>query len=369
MIFTDHSLVQPITRRKANGIDEVQATLEASGMLLANTTVLASQDLLRRKIFSVTGDVRSRQRRKSWKYRVRGLQLYASVPQEAPSDVQHPLLKISLRNNAYKVRQDAVCRHNSSHAAFSLEQAKGHPLIIDLRKTCVVSAVSTQGRHPLTRKYPHVSYTHDEGWVVEGRPDWNPKERYKGPFYTVLAPASPNDPKATHVEQFVHKYELQWRSDGSHCWHSLGTFRGNSDCCTEVAHILERHPAVSKGGLICRYLRVLPLDSSGGGAMRVGVYGCSRDEAPQPRCSSCEPDTDSNDDSPASITYTLRTSATERFNQHFCNDGSGHQRCRCTYCLPKRWTHTRRTEVRRQAREEGHDVRRAFGVVKAMLEK
>lgn len=91
---------------------------------------------------------------------------------------------------------------------------------------------------------------------------------YKGPLWMVL------DLREDTDLEWVKSYELFWRSGGGRTWNALGTFKGNKDATTEVAHLLT---GISNQGIRCQYLRFVPLECEGGGAMRVGIYG----EAPK----------------------------------------------------------------------------------------
>jgi len=113
-------------------------------------------------------------------------------------------------------------------------------LEVDLGATCQVTWVSTQGR------FPPVAHTDEETGmraIREGTP---------------------------LLRNWVTSYELSCRTDSGREWAVLGTFKGNSDMTTEVAHELER---AEKASLQCRYLRFRPLTYEGLPAMRVGVYG------------------------------------------------------------------------------------------------
>jgi len=118
---------------------------------------------------------------------------------------------------------------------------------------------------------------------VEGHPWWSLARdgKYEGPFWNVLALHDPHtlanrDPARDHSvprerweneSQWVARYELSVRSDGERGWRCLGTFRGNEDATSEVAHSLRAL------GVSARYLRFHPIEGVGGGAMRVGIYG------------------------------------------------------------------------------------------------
>ena len=105
------------------------------------------------------------------------------------------------------------------------------------------------------------------------QPSHVPGTRYKGPFYQVRMEASlPEGGRlgaGYHEPMYVRRYELFWRADGGRRWHPLGAFEGNSEEMSEVAHSF----AAVRGGLRARDLRVVPLETEGGGGFRVGVYG------------------------------------------------------------------------------------------------
>jgi len=116
----------------------------------------------------------------------------------------------------------------------------GSFLEVDLGETCQVTWVSTQGR------FPPIAKTDEETGMRAIR-DGTPLFR-----------------------NWVTSYELSYRTESGREWAVLGTFKGNSDMTTEVAHELER---AEKASLQCRYLRFRPLTYEGLPAMRVGVYG------------------------------------------------------------------------------------------------
>jgi hypothetical protein len=161
-------------------------------------------------------------------------------------------------------------------------QSNGKVLEVDIGRTELITELSTQGASPIVRRYPHVTYypPGTNNIVVEGFPDWNPKERYKGPFWNVLVDDSTrnlygtySDPRAKLL-RYVRKYEILWREDSGRQWNSLGTFNGNDDTTTEKVHSFHHLP---DGGLTCRYIRIVPLDCVNGGALRLGLYGRGND--------------------------------------------------------------------------------------------
>ena len=373
-VLERESLAPLQRRRTADGLQVVTANLAPVAAILPDPKVAAHAQNMMHNIYTVVGDVRlacSSRRRRSWRYRVRGLKLWAVLPSQPPEAVSDAnrhgttprLLPARLHCQTCKVSQNAIVRTNASGCAFSVEAARGRPLNIDLGQSCRISALSTQGRHPATRSYPYVTKDVREGWQLEGQPNWDPNERYGGPQWTVLLTeqdrAGQQNPYLT--PQWVAKYELFWRADCGREWHSLGSCVGNSDATTEVAHPLEH---ALKGGLVCRYLRLVPLECEGGGALRVGVYGEPiADQSPSHRSrrggglgrtSRLRPSAD--DELPEGISYTL-TLPSESFNRKFCLDGSGQKGCRCSYCLGDNGLSRsgRRLRLRLEARAEADD--------------
>eukprot|EP00957_Ditylum_brightwellii_P008589 651377-Ditylum_brightwellii.AAC.1 len=150
----------------------------------------------------------------------------------------------------------------------------GHPVLeIDFGETRVVTAVSTQGEKPPVRTYPSVTYYNSRGnrlprgqCKVEGHLH---DGKYEGPFWKVY------DPDIRHCDgsvtrynlKWVQKYELFWRADRGRQWNTLGVFDANDDTTTEKIHMLTGFQGGE--GLLCRYLRFLPIDCENGGAMRI----------------------------------------------------------------------------------------------------
>lgn len=390
-LLSTRSLALPLTRKSADGKIVQTVKLEARGLILPDARVATEQQQLKREIYTVTGDVRGSRpgrKRRSWRWRLRGLKLHATVPHAAPEKILDPLLPMRLTCPSYvgKAPQSAIVRTDHVHAAFYCAFSGGRPLEIDLGHNCRVSAVSTQGRHPATRRYPHTSHSKEEGWVVEGQPDWDPSKPYRGPFWTVIA--TENDRKGTNgghpaqmlQPQFVTRYQLLWRADGTRCpWHSLGEFQGNTDECSEVAHMLAHHAGVGKEGLVCRHLRIIPLHSQGGGALRVGVYGVPVDVhgkrrvglGDQRATATATTATATHDEEyDETVKYTI-TAPGASYNSRFCNSGSSGMwlKCNCSWCRGDMFKPSvRRRAQRQQAAEEVRDLRRAFDLVKVELE-
>ena len=377
--LSEHAIQPPATRRTSDGLVLTTARLSVTGVLLPDDHKEAALRLAAESaIYSVTGDAKPgkrNRRRASWRFRVHGLTLYARPPTQPPDFCMENglmLLPARLTCRACLVPQSAVVRVDKPQSAFSVGQAYGRPLDIDLGGPCLVAGLSTQGRHPATRRYPYVTYDDRFGWCVEGQPDWDPAERYRGPYYNVLLTESDRQrARATRrddfiVEQWVCRYQLLWRADHGHAWNDLGTFEGNGDATSEVVARLDRLASGKSGGLVCRYLRLVPLVSKGGGALRVGVYGrrvqdmktvaapketARRSEAWAEgwECEICA-------DDETEVTYTL-TEPREAFNAHFGSDGSRGSGCGCSYC--RQPANGSRQRQRRAAAEEAGCLVRA----------
>ena len=257
----------PSSMKLSNGKVETQYQLLPEGVLLPDPAVAAAEHRLSTHLYEIK------------RHRP---QLEAVFPTDPPEGVTSPLLKATLKCRGMHVPQSAIVRVNQHASRFDVARAQGKPLEIDLGTSCAISAFSTMGRHPSTRLYPRVSCDRVPGgsvssfsWSVEDGdylPGHTPGAKYNGPYWTVrderLADGSPH----TNTPAWVSRYELWWRADGGRQWHRLGCFVGNADDVSEVAHSLSEL-APGRRGLVARYLRIVPLESEGGGAMRVGVYG------------------------------------------------------------------------------------------------
>lgn len=232
-----------------------------------------------------------------------------------------------------------VIRSDNPRAAFDVESAGGVGakkafVEVDLGENCEISDFSTQGRHPPTRQYPSIRHErrsaramHVGGEVsdtanrlvyeVEGRADWNLATHglYEGPFWQVLSLRDERFHEQLalkrwrEVLQWVTRYELLVRKSGGRGWRSLGIFRGNADATSEVAHSLR----MFKGGVTARYVRFRPIETVGGGAMRVGVYGRRQGTDGSPTrlrhgSGAANPDADG----PDLITYVLKETPKSR---------------------------------------------------------
>ena len=264
-----HSVGVPSMRKLKDGRLETCYHLQPAALLLPDPAVAAAEEQLITCIYEI-----KRHQPKLW----------ARVPTEPPESVTKPALKATLHCAGCRVPQTATVRCNQPSAFWDVARAGGEPLTLDLGSSCLISTISTQGRHPATRRYPRVERDYDtKQWRVEDSEylrAHTPHTQYKGPWYTVRASPAEKDGFsgcAGHEPAWVRRYELLWRADGGRAWHSLGVFAGNADETTEVAHAFSTLKGAGStragGGLCARYLRFKPLDCEGGGAMRVGVYG------------------------------------------------------------------------------------------------
>ena len=269
-VLAKHSVTPPCERKLSDGRVATCYRLEPTHSFMPDAPVAAAESALRTRIYEIR-----RHRPKLWR----------TLTTAPPDDVKAPLLKARLHcagcfGSAAHQLMNAVVRCNDSDAAWRISRSFGKPLDIDLGTTCRIDAFATQGRAPATRIYPHVGYdplmgehTVEDAEYLTKAPGGK-SVRYGGPWWRVLS--TPYDglpswkPGAYHEPAWCSRYELLWRAAGGRQWNSLGRFDGNSDETTEVAHSFTN---VGGGGLRARYLRVVPLECVGGGAMRVGVYG------------------------------------------------------------------------------------------------
>mmetsp|Transcript_29259 Transcript_29259/g.70114 ORF Transcript_29259/g.70114 Transcript_29259/m.70114 type:complete len:472 (+) Transcript_29259:1-1416(+) len=302
-LLEEHSVAAPQQRMLANGSLETSYLLEPVGEFLPSTAVASAQHELKYHIHRI-------QRHKP--------KLWVKLATDPPEGVSAPQLKTLLRCRACKVPQEAVVRCNRTGSAWDVASAAGHPLDIDLGATCDIAHFSTQGRHPLTRLYPHVSMNPEtKRFRVEDEEhnafSIKPGRRYQGPWWTVKCEKGDVGQKEYPAQwlepQWVSKYELWARGEEQRSvWTCVGVFAGNEDATSELAHSF----AHMRGGLRARYLRVRALETVGGGALRVGVYGTLAPHAKHTssgrpvRAALGKPTTGDATDSGV-ITYTLTT--------------------------------------------------------------
>lgn len=310
--LAEYSVGVPSVRKLKNGQLETCYHLQPTHALLPDPAVAAAEDKLASHIHEIR-----RHKPKLW----------AIVPTEPPETVRKPLLKAVLQCIGNRVPQTATVRCNQPSAFWNVSTCNGHPLTLDLGSTCLISAISTQGRHPATRRYPHVyKDSHDGQWKAEDAEYRHSASvgQYQGPWFTVRTTAdTPTgwcNSQSYHTPAWVSRYELLWRADGGRQWHSLGIFVGNGDEMSEVTHAF----GTIKGGLRARYLRVRPLECEGGGAIRVGVYGertiDKREAARRVGRSMNAGDTEG----AGLVQYKLTTAPPgEQKARHFVTDGNG----------------------------------------------
>eukprot|EP00966_Prymnesium_polylepis_P196872 4561950-Prymnesium_polylepis.1 len=230
--------------------------------------------------------------------------LVTTAPTEAPEQTEKSTMLVPrvANDRSGKHALAPLARANDPKAAFDVEASGGLGgkrayLEIDLGCDCQLSHISTQGRHPPTRQYPRVHSRRAwhravagahadraaetiEEYRGEGLPWWDSVRhgQYEGPFWQVLSlgdkechPECHPSPRQRWQEelQWVTRYDVWVRQEGERGWRSLGSFRGNEDTTTEVAHSLHTL------SVSARYVRFRPTEAVGGGAMRVGIYGCT----------------------------------------------------------------------------------------------
>jgi len=185
-----------------------------------------------------------------------------------------------------------------------------------------------------------------DSYSVEGR-SWNLLTNgiYPGPFWDVLdlkgdqlnRHGQPFPPSMRWL-QWVGKYQLLYREDGGRTWHTLGVLPGNVDATGEVTHDVR--------GLRARYLRFVPLEVTGGGAMRIGVFGTAcASMAARGAAALGGRGVSGGDDPPEPITYTLRTCPTSvntKYTYHAGHTYNGGRK--------RQWWYVRHGLVRRAAR-------------------
>jgi len=198
---------------------------------------------------------------------------------ETPANVYGQRLSWKWRNRpqlwCYRTQRERPDVHGALHwsvvdGPFLPHKHERSYLEIDFGQTKTVTAVSTQGSVTAFRQYPSVRFDYERKvWIVEGNFQ---DSQYNGQYWNVIEPSEISNLR------WVRSYELFGRSEGGREWTSFGIFRGNNDSTTEVAH------AFPFPGVVCRYLRFVPLECENGGAMRLAVYGENGDDCCAKRC-------------------------------------------------------------------------------------
>ena len=274
--------------------------------------------------------------------------LFAVPPTAAPEAVTRGKLLVPVRVGDCRNGRGLPLVRRPDAAAWDVARHGGvgaAQLDVDLGADCDISHVATQGRPPPTRVYPRVRrerrriradllgarHNHNSGlgrraqrtalaqrheelgegesgdcyWVEGRRWDLLKHGQYSGPFWDVLdlkgdeercrRTGRPYTP-AERWLQWVGRYELKYRVAGGRHWYSLGIFKGNVDVTGEAVHDVR--------GLRARYLRWVPLEVEGLGALRVGVYGMTSAAAALVGSAA---GAESGEEAPDPIRYTLRT--------------------------------------------------------------
>jgi len=163
-------------------------------------------------------------------------------------------------------KRDGSRGRSSNPAGNPAGKASRH-LDIDLGAERAVVAFSTQGAPPPTRSYPAVC-AHRRS-VEDDLFPYTRAAQHRHPTWTVVDACQESLAPRQKLLRWVKKYELFWRGDSGRAWHSLGVLAGNTETTSEKTHDL----AKVLPGLVCRYLRVVPLEAENGGALRVQVFG------------------------------------------------------------------------------------------------
>lgn len=369
-LLHDNAVRPPLIKKKADGTVETTYQLEPLVEEVVNSA--ADEEVIdprRRPAFSWTDGklytLRNGKRPTLW-----------AVPPTAPPEeitLRTKLITPVRMGDGRNTRCFPLVRRTGT-TAWDVTQHGGigtAKLDIDLGADCLITHVSTQGRQPPTRVYPEVrrerrqlkadllGLRHSAGlgrraqrtlaaerreadvdagasadlyWVEGRRWDLLKLGQYPGPYWDVLNLRGDEErckrtgrPYLPHERwlQWVSKYEIRYRLDGGRQWHLLGLYKGNDDATSEVAHDVR--------GLRARYLRIVPLEAVGMGAMRVGVYGHTA--ATAAAADALGGGGEGGDgEAPEPIAYTLRT---------------------CPPSVNTRWTHCERYTYRGGSRRRG----------------
>jgi hypothetical protein len=196
-------------------------------------------------------------------------------PDEAPPPgvpegsylLQHNAVRISAtgtNGTCRNLRRATVHRSNDHEACAwtprDVQTRQPEYLQLDLGEECYVSHVSTRGRFPRSEQYPTSAQL--DGWGGWGAIPREARVRVRAGVPSTA---------------WTCKYQLFARRDGGRTWDLIGTFQGNTDGTTEVAHSLAQLVGGrgETSGLRCRALRFVPVEASAGGvaALRIGAYG------------------------------------------------------------------------------------------------
>lgn len=343
-LLHEHAIAPPLVVKKSDG--SVETTFQLEPLVEEVRGKDADDDVADR---ARRGKAKARTDGKLYKLNGKRPTLFAVPPTAPPEEITRGKLLLPVRMGDSRSSRNFPIVRRPGGAAWDVTQhgrVGVARLDVDLGSDCLLSHVSTQGRPPPTRVYPQVSRERrtlrsdlfgqrqsrmsalgrraqrtverwrreeeqaDEAvgdfyWVEGRRWDLLKHGQYPGPFWDVLnlrgdeercrRTGRPYLPSERWL-QWVSKYELQYRVDGGRRWHSLGVMKGNADATSEVAHDMR--------GLRARYLRFIPLEVEGMGALRVGVYGHTAAAAAEGGCAGGE---GGGEEKPDPISYTLRT--------------------------------------------------------------
>ena len=395
-LLSHFSVTVPQTRTLRDGRVQTSYFLEPKAAILPDADIALAAYRLKTHLHKIEE-----------KSHRRAPKLVTILKTEPPDEIRDDQLQMSMSDGVRCVPQTAVVRTMIPAAAWDCSGSR--PLTIDLGCTCIISAFSTQGRHPPTRVYPQTKQDFSDLGLLDACITCTSGEcsclqqarkTYSGPRWTVLDTDARQWNRQWLQPQYVRKYELLWRADRGRRWNSLGiykskpllatliscspllpsrfmltsqtsapllhagVFRGNVDATSEVVHSF----STVKSGLRARYLRIIPLATQGCGAVRVGVYG-RKLETGGPvakrgglRASSCKVTyaEDLHDGVPDMVQYTLTgpplTADGHKKTSHYVRHGLvSCGRCRCSWCM---WRNP--AGARRALRREAREMTRAF---------
>jgi len=157
-LLLDASVALPEVSKRKDGMRVTSFHLEATHEELPDPEVARLQESLRTKIYEVARGGLNRRRTRP--------KLWATLSKQPPDGVHHPLLPFArLHCGSKSVRIGAVVRDRCASWDMGLS-VLGGLLEVDLGRTCVISAFSTQGRHPATRVYPRVVHRHKSRYAL-----------------------------------------------------------------------------------------------------------------------------------------------------------------------------------------------------------
>ena len=198
------SLVPVQTRRAADGMTIMTASLAPAALLLPDPKVAALVHDTEHRIYAIVGDGHNaRASRRSWRYRVRGLRMWAELPVQTPNIVADAaptakLLQVRLQSPLCKVPQTAIVRTNRNACAFSVEAARGRHLNVDLGHLCKVTHHTTPHHPPRPTTTATLCHHHP-------LPLPTPTRCHHHPFLISLPLSPPPSPTRARYAPYRHR--------------------------------------------------------------------------------------------------------------------------------------------------------------------